>query len=179
MELFCVSFSNDFVLINLYFELFSKANSVPLWSFIEWITQIISCFDFENRCYLDDLLLRLAKAYPSAVIYTFQMEYTLFCERTPNAAKRDIVQQIEATLRNPVTEKFIESLKYVSLADKVLDYHIKNIIEATSESDYKRELDVCFENIFNDKNMRGEASVNQVKQLFGRDLMAIKEMNCG
>lgn len=126
---------------------------------------------------MDDLLLRLAKAYPSAVIYTFRMEHKLFCERTPIAAKREIVHQIEATLRNPVTETFNESLKYMSLEDKVLDYHIKNIINTTSESEFQRELDVCFENIFDDKNMR-KASVNLVEEPFRRALMAIKGMNC-
>lgn len=38
---------------------------VPEWMFISYISQMLSNFDFEKECYLDQLLLKLAKKYPN------------------------------------------------------------------------------------------------------------------
>lgn len=38
---------------------------VPEWMFISYISQMLSNYDFEQDCYLDNLLLKLAVKYPN------------------------------------------------------------------------------------------------------------------
>lgn len=38
---------------------------VPEWMFIAYISQMLSNYDFENACYLDELLHKLAVKYPN------------------------------------------------------------------------------------------------------------------
>ena len=40
-------------------------NMVPEWMFIAYISQMLSNYDFENECFLDVLLLKLANKYPN------------------------------------------------------------------------------------------------------------------
>lgn len=40
---------------------------VPEWMFIAYISQMLSNYDFENECYLDELLYRIAVKYPNGL----------------------------------------------------------------------------------------------------------------
>lgn len=42
-----------------------ELNMVPKWMFISYISQMLSNYDFEEDCYLDELLLKLAVKYPN------------------------------------------------------------------------------------------------------------------
>lgn len=64
-------------------------------------------------------------------------------------------------------EKFIENIKYVSLPEKVIIYHLYNILNGSTSTINKRELQQCFNNVFVE-NERGKsaAKVEFVKQEF-------------
>lgn len=49
----------------LSFEFNKELHLVPEWMFINFISQMLSRYDFENDCYLDRLLLKLADKYPN------------------------------------------------------------------------------------------------------------------
>lgn len=149
---------------------------MPLWIFLAWITQIISRFDFENVCFLDNLLLRISTAYPSSVIYTFQLAYRQYRAQRPNTPIRPIVQQIITAIKNPIVERFIQNVNYVSLPDKVLFYHLSKVVEKIVEkTDYREELETCYENVFG--NGRGK-SVNRV-EVFKKEFTELMKMNGG
>lgn len=145
---------------------------MPLFTFLAWITQIVSHFDFQNECFLDKLLLRLATAYPSAVIYSFQFSYNQAIDRHPVA--REVVQHIMNAIKNPMLEQFIENVNCVSLPDKVIDYHLKNILDRSHSIEQNwRELKICCDNVFG--CIRG-TSVDKVQQ-FKVNLEQMMEIN--
>jgi hypothetical protein len=47
---------------------------VPEWMFIPYISQMLSNFDFENECYLDELLYQLAMKYPNGKFCGIKLE---------------------------------------------------------------------------------------------------------
>lgn len=46
-----------------------ELNMVPEWMFISYVSQLLSSYDFEQVCYLDNLLLKLASKYPKGKSY--------------------------------------------------------------------------------------------------------------
>lgn len=124
-------------------------------------------FDFDKTCFLDSLVLRLATAYPSVVIYSFQLEYGRFRERKPKHTNRPVIQQILDVIQNPLIEKFIESIKCLSLPEKVMEHHLHNafIRHSYPSEKYRQELKTCSENVF-ENALRGKsaAKVQQFKQ---------------
>lgn len=46
-------------------EFNQELNMVPEWMFIAYISQMLSNYNFENACYLDELLHKLAVKYPN------------------------------------------------------------------------------------------------------------------
>lgn len=152
-----------------------KANRVQQWAFLGWVTQIVSRFDWQKPCFLDDLLLRSAKTYPTAVIYPFQMAFSQFREQKPQATVRECVQQIRDALKNPVVEKFIKSLNYLSAPDKVLEHHLHNITIIQSKACFKREIKACFDNVFEgDMRGRSAATVKSLRHYF----VELSRMDC-
>lgn len=41
-----------------------ELSMVPIYMFIPYISQMLSSYDFEEVCYLDELLLKVATKYP-------------------------------------------------------------------------------------------------------------------
>lgn len=50
-----------------------ELNMVPEWMFISYISQMLSNYDFENECYLDQLLLKLAVKYPNGELLDLKL----------------------------------------------------------------------------------------------------------
>lgn len=120
---------------------------MPLYTFLAWIVQIVSYFDFERECFLDELLLRLATKYPSAVIYSFQLAYNSAIDS--KSTVRPIVQQILNAIKNPTLERFITNINCLSLPDKVMEYHLKNVYSRPKQMARNlQELQICYENVY-------------------------------
>lgn len=131
-------------------------NQVPLWTFLGSVTQMISRFDFMKACYLDNLLLRLVTTYPSIIVYAFQLSYNIFRERKPHVPIRSVIQQILDAVNNPLMNKFIESLKCMTLPEKALKHHLDIIIRKLNQNtSIQRELKECYDFVF-ENPMRGK-----------------------
>lgn len=129
------------------------------------MTEIIAYFDFEQPCFLDCLLVQLANTYPTSVIYSFNLTYQEFCARKPHIATRPIVRQIQAAIKNPIIEKFIDQINFVSMPGKVLNYHLNNILKLkNNEEAVKHEFQRCYNNVYGDS--RGKSSVYNLQQEF-------------
>ena len=50
-------------------EFNESLNMVPEWMFIPYISQMLSNYDFEEACYLDELLMKVATKYPNGKVY--------------------------------------------------------------------------------------------------------------
>lgn len=124
--------------------------------FLGWIPQILSSFDFRSPCFLDDLLLKLSKAYPTALIYSFQLSYNQYRDKYSDSEDRDLIHQIRDNLRNDILEKFINSINCLCLPEMVLVAHLSNISKSIrlnpnyTTSLYQKHLqniiDILFEN---------------------------------
>lgn len=131
-------------------------NLVPEWMFLGWIPQILSSFIFRAPCFLDELLLKLSKVYPTALIYSFQLSYNQYRDKYPHNEDRVLIHQIRDNLRNDVLEKFINSINCLSLPEMVLSSHFSNILQSVklnpnyTDAVYQKHLeninDIVFEN---------------------------------
>lgn len=135
---------------------------VPLFTFLAWITQIVSHFDFHKECFLDRLLLRLATTYPSAVIYSFQFAYHQAVDE--NSVAREMVQHILNAIKNPMLEQFIKNVNYLSVPEKVIHYHLSNIQQNRGQLEKSwSELKVCYDNVFGSDRGSSSGRVEQFK----------------
>lgn len=144
--------------------------------FLGWVPQILSRYDFEKPCYLDNLLLRLSTSYPSAVTYSFEMTFDLFCGKNSGGQWiRENVKQIKNALINPMMENFIKGLNCLTLPNKVLEHHLRNMHRAKSETEFKHEFKTCLVNVFNN-DMRGRSikSVEKTKN----DFLKLQQLDC-
>lgn len=140
---------------------------MPSWSFLGWITQIISRFDFKKPGFLDNLLVRLSTEYPLAVIYPFRLSYREFNDRNPNVNDREIVQQILNAIKNPMIEKFIDNICCICLPETVAIHHLKHILRNSKDSENrKKEFKICYDNVFGNVRGRSSSRVEKFKEEF-------------
>lgn len=150
---------------------------VPLWSFLGWVTQIISRFDFQNPCYLDNLLLRLATTYSSAVIYPFQMAFGQFYDQNPEVIYHQKVDKIIETLQSPVVDRFIRVLKCLNLPEKVLEHFLCSTFSKRGQTHtvYEQKLKACYDDVFENR-LRGKST--KKVEAYRSDFDELKKMNC-
>lgn len=145
-----------------------QMEAVPEWMFISWVPQILSHFTFASACFLDALVIRLAKKYPSALLYPFQLAHSEYqTKHSGQTSSRSIVLQILELLRNPVTEKFIASLECLNLPEKKLQFHLNRISvrirtnEQYTNEEYHSQLEHTIQIVF-EHPLRGRI-VNQLQ----------------
>lgn len=113
----------------------------------------------------------MATTYPSAVIYSFQLSYNQVADQN---SPREVVQCILNAIKNPMLEQFIENIYCLSIPDKVIDYHLRNILDRSQNIEKsRRELKICYDNVFGD--LRGTSSV-KVEQ-FKKSIKEMMEIN--
>lgn len=112
------------------------AERVPEWMFVGWIPQIMSVFSFDNECFLDALLLRMARANPLAVCYPFRLSYERRNEARTYAANADaeddrkdrtVVLRLLRLLHSPATEAFAQALLCLCVPEKKLSHHLREL----------------------------------------------------
>lgn len=107
--------------------LFSQVVHVPEWMFLKWIPQILSSLNFRGTSFLDKLVLRLAMAYPSAMIYPFQLSLAQYYRKYPHPYNRELINQLVDLLRNPLAEKLIQGMQCLCMPEKMLVAHLVKI----------------------------------------------------
>lgn len=103
-------------------EFNEQLNMVPLWMFLPYISQILSNFDFENDCFLDRLLLKLAETYPNALIFSYNLSRENF-HYDGQAMEKALAKDISEKLSNRTMSTFIAALQNVVVPIKYLKYH--------------------------------------------------------
>lgn len=143
-----------------------------MWTFLGSILQIISRFNFEKACFLDNLVFRLASEYSSILIYPFQLTYECFIEKNPNTTgfTRSLIQQILDAIENPFLQDFLDSLKCINLPEKVLQHHMFYFIHRETHSKPKQQhqqLKAIYDNVFENPK-RGKLSdhIQSIKKDF-------------
>lgn len=102
--------------------------------FLRWSPQIISSIKFDEPSYLDELLIRLATKYPTAILYPFQLAFDQdqqLSARTP----RSIILHIQSFINHPKSQLFIKALMWLCVPEKLLQYHLINLFRDIQSDD--------------------------------------------
>lgn len=98
---------------------------------MDWLPQLLSCFNFAESNYLDNLLILLTKLFPSQLFFHFNYAYTKYLTTSKNTTIRPAINTILIHLKNPFMEKFIKAIKCICLPEvklyAALDSLKKNI----------------------------------------------------
>ncbi|KAG4079582.1 hypothetical protein HA402_014371 [Bradysia odoriphaga] len=115
--------------------------------FLGWISQIISELKFDRDCYVDELILRLAQTYPTALIYPFKLshsQYTSNCLEEVN--DRPLIARINDIIRNPFIDSFVKGLSAVCVPSKKMYHHLQSLNSdfrmLTENQFFKRVTDI-------------------------------------
>lgn len=139
-----------------------QLNVVPEWMFLAYISQILSNFDFENDCYLDNLMMKLAKKYPNALYFPFNLSRDNFkFVNEDQVMEKPLVQEIGQILSNPTIDKFTSALQCLVVPEKFIEIHFSKFFNALSLIDtnekYQEALQKLHDNIFvHNNNLKGQ-----------------------
>jgi hypothetical protein len=136
--------------------------------FLSWIPQILSHFDFKSVGYLDQLLCRLAKVYPNALIYPFclSLHQHQQLDINKNSVKREGVVDIMKNFNNQTVYQFIDAISYVCLPHIMLHHHLYKLKKSmNTKTDIK-----TFRNM-----LQGVLDVVYEKNIQGSELESIRK----
>lgn len=132
--------------------LFHQSSLVPAWMFLGWISQIISELKFDRECFIDELIVRLAQTYPTAIAYPFKLshsQYTDTCLEVVN--DRPLIGRINDIIRNPLIDSFVKGLAAVCVPFKMLHYHLMTLLtefRMMSENQFYKRVTNILETVF-------------------------------
>lgn len=157
------SLTNDSQISALFI---SESKKVPEWMFLNWVPQILARFNFDKPYYLDKILLRLAKMYPAAIVYSFTMSYSQYVEARKTASvDRSVVTKIRSLTNIPGAKQFISALSCLCMPKLMLYSHLivfSNALATDSSiSNFKKNkhIDSILRNVFREgaQNLQGTA----------------------
>lgn len=123
--------------------------------------------------------MKLAKEYPQALTYTFQLSFEEFQKQSKHVFLRHEVQLILDRIKKPLIDRFIKAVHYLSFPGMVIKFHLnkilrKNHAKTLTLKTFHEELNVCYKEIF-DNRMRGHLPIQILNQK--AKLEALKSSN--
>ncbi|CRK91834.1 CLUMA_CG005456, isoform A [Clunio marinus] len=146
-------------------ELTSQFNNqltlVPEWNFISYISQMMSNYDFEADCYLDELLMRIATKYPNALYFPFELSFNNHNKITTKM--KENVFKIRETISNPTIDMFMKCLQCLVVPEKMIQAHFKDFefeieskLPEMNTKMFQDAVKVFYKNVFeNNENLKG------------------------
>lgn len=119
--------------------------------------------------------MKLAKIYPQALTYTFQLSFEEFQKRNPNIKIRHEVEFILDCIKSPLNDKFIKAINCLSFPEIVIKNCMQNILKkkAIKEAEVLDALKACYDNVFGNVRSNLPAEILQIKDKFA----AVKDIN--
>ena len=137
--------------LKLPFSIF-QSSQVPAWMFLGWISQIISELKYDRDCFIDDLLLRLAQIYPTAIIYPFKLSHSQFKNNClDDINDRPLIARINDIIHNPLIDSFVKGLLTVCVPYKMLYYHLTTLLSEfrlLTENQFNKKVKNILETVF-------------------------------
>lgn len=137
--------------------------------FLKWIPQILSLFDFQRQCFLDNLLCRLANAYPTAMFHPFQLSHDQHMQQFPNYQNRLTVERIRRSLHHPLSDQFIAGIQNVCVPSKMLSSHLLTLNKLLESRDdlplaaFAAAVENCLEIVYGNANDDDQFDRNNIK----------------
>ncbi|KAJ6648931.1 DNA-dependent protein kinase catalytic subunit [Pseudolycoriella hygida] len=129
-----------------------ESAQVPGWMFLGWISQIISEVRFDRECFIDELILRLAQTFPTAIIYPFKLSYSQYINNSFEIVNdRPLIARINDIIQNRVIDNFVRGLLAVCVPYKMLYYHLcslQNEFQLLTENQFHKKVKNILETVF-------------------------------
>lgn len=120
--------------------------------FLGWISQIISEVKFNRDGFIDQLLLRLSKAYPAAVAYPFKLSHSQYVSSCYEVVPdRPLIQRIKDIIHDPLIDSFVNGLTAVCIPYKMLYYHLTTLYKEfreLSENQFEKRVKSILDTVF-------------------------------
>ena len=153
---------------NIFTDDFNEElDMIPKWLFLSYIPQILSHFDFKNDCYLDSLILTLARRYPNAMFFPFKLSHDHYKQVVnTNENEKNVVKQLNGLLQNPLMLKFTMAMQNLCVPEKILDTHLMLLHSSIQNSNltadqFKEQLKSTINIIFDSNlELKGEQFSN-------------------
>ncbi|KAI7908116.1 uncharacterized protein BX663DRAFT_493038 [Cokeromyces recurvatus] len=107
------------------------------WKYIRWIPQLISSMASPIATYTMPILERIAKDYPKALYYPFQMSCEFYELKKGQLSKEtcEVIERIMNLIRSPIMERFAIELKRLIDPDHIIKDFIEYIKSILLEED--------------------------------------------
>ncbi|KAG5673262.1 hypothetical protein PVAND_003325 [Polypedilum vanderplanki] len=164
-------------------EFNKQLNMVPEWIFIPYISHILSNFDFENDCYLDQLILNLAKKYPNALYYPFKLSRDNFYHvNESQVMEKALVNEINNIVSIPIMERFTSALQCLVIPEKLVEIHFQNFCDEVVErridnSKYQEKIQNMFDKIFKHNNDMKGSDFSKIQRTYYKLIVELKKFN--
>ncbi|KAI5080746.1 hypothetical protein GOP47_0003929 [Adiantum capillus-veneris] len=123
-------------------EFVSAAKDIPRWIFIPWIPQMLSSLDKDDGENYVDILEDIAKLYPQAIYFAYNVSKLDFTSVGCSRATR-----LESILKSPVLETLVRGLEDLTFPEQRLRdglSFIKNLLEGGNREKAKSYLQSLF-----------------------------------
>ncbi|XP_055605401.1 DNA-dependent protein kinase catalytic subunit-like [Uranotaenia lowii] len=135
---------------------FIEASSlVPEWMFLRWIPQILSYVNWNEKSYLENLLLRIAKVYPLAIYYPARLALKTHQKISGILELGSTLAKINNLLTFPKLDRFSSELAQIVVpcmkVDKMifeLMNSLSDISEPLSEEEFRKMVQDSADDVF-------------------------------
>lgn len=154
----------------------NEIDKLPEWIFLGYISQILSNFDFEDDCYLDSLIMKIASKYPRALYFAFIISYEHYKHQDEDREmEKPLIQDLKDQIQSPLLDQFVEEIGKLCLPGNMFFCYLKNfsIKVAEQKVPFKKLEEECerihemFKNKFPGKADEFEAYMKKLKNLIG------------
>ncbi|XP_050298315.1 DNA-dependent protein kinase catalytic subunit-like isoform X2 [Anthonomus grandis grandis] len=117
-------------------ELFLReSQDVPIWMFLGWIPQLLANVDTPKIAAISEIILKIAKTYPQAIIYSYRLSKENFSntDNLDQEETKNLIDELDRLLLSDSrVDKFLEALSKVSVPLSSIYYHLNKMFSATS-----------------------------------------------
>ncbi|KAK3917413.1 DNA-dependent protein kinase catalytic subunit [Frankliniella fusca] len=151
-------------------DFLEKSSSIPVWMFLGWIPQLLAMLDSQAEKLVSPLLRKIAKTYPNAISYP----YNISKEKINTASKRAAIESLGALLVNSSQQTdLIRAFSCLTYPSTILKEYISKVIEAVklTPSDWAPLREICEEFSLN------YSDNNRCSQFIGKFFHSFKKQN--
>ncbi|CAG9767394.1 unnamed protein product [Ceutorhynchus assimilis] len=144
----------------------NETADIPTWMFLGWIPQLLANADCPKVEALSEIILRIARTYPQAIMYSYRLS-----KETYSNVDENLIEELDRLLlSDPVVDKFLTALSKVSVPLVTLEYYIKKLFNCQDIDSMMQKKNDLFEFFFTEdsdsrdsSNMQGNMYKSIVK----------------
>ncbi|XP_066140487.1 DNA-dependent protein kinase catalytic subunit-like [Euwallacea fornicatus] len=111
-------------------DFIAETQYIPCWMFLGWIPQLLANVDTRKVTAISDIILRIAKTYPQAIMYSYRLSKENYSQTHSEFSEETklLTNELDALLLHDVlVDQFLSALCKVSVPLTTLQYYIKKM----------------------------------------------------